>query len=58
VNQDKYHGQGGSYVVNDKGERELVERTTETAEGRPKPEEVPPVADGPKPARSTSRKPA
>lgn len=29
---DKYAGMGGSYVVNEKGERALVERTREAGE--------------------------
>lgn len=36
---DQYEGQGGSYIINDDGARELVSRTEEA----PPPDPTPPV---------------
>lgn len=43
---DEFHGQGGSYAVNDKGVRVLVERTLSQEEAAAKAEQEAAAAKG------------
>lgn len=36
MKNDEYHGQGGSFVINESGQRELVERTLSPEEAAQK----------------------
>jgi hypothetical protein len=46
---DQYEGQGGSYVVDESGSRQLIERTRAPGEAPPEP---------PAPAAATTEQPA
>lgn len=51
---DEYEGQGGSYIINDSGARELVSRTRESGDEPAVPPEPPVLTEAitpPKPAK-------